>query len=281
MVLLALLGALALGLWQGEVRGDLRLRELIADLRIPSGPYIQETPSGDAPSLSQEPQSTSLLQGEQATRGPGPGEASPNVKIDTLDGNGVDQTAGGSAGERLAQSIEETPHAPLPATIELTGIWHPAMLLSIDGGPSRRIALLGSPSLAAGEHVLMFSLRSPLYRATRTMTIHLEPGTERTVICPLKPPGAITIQAALGASRGLVRVDGEIVGKTPVRQLRLAPGEHQVSILFARPSPARTMAATASLGSGEETIVTFDPRSESGFEIRSKPLEPAVGSPGT
>ncbi len=150
------------------------------------------------------------------------------------------------------------PAPPAPATLLLPPGWSDRIRVSIDGGPEFALDSARTRRLAPGSHSLTFSLLTPRYRAIETVRVVLEPGEERRLRIPIKPPGALTVQADLGSPQGRVRVDGEELGPTPLRRHFLAAGLHRVSVYAPdRPSspiferPLRVLP-------GEETVITFD-----------------------
>ena len=81
------------------------------------------------------------------------------------------------------------------------------------------------------------------------------------------------MQAGLGARQGVIRIDGRVIGKSPIRRLLLEPGDHSVDIVLGSAILGRTMTTEAKLESGEETILTFDPRQTDEVLIRRRALE--------
>jgi serine/threonine protein kinase len=272
LLLMLLLSVAGLAFWRGEVRGDLKLRHLISELR---GATLRES----------DPKTPEAQRADQAQQAPEHVEPQPstspsrNVQIEQILDPKPHLPSVDPVGSVETQSVPEpptpTPTPDLaPARIRLTGNWHPDLQLAINGGPTKRVALYGDTVLPAGRHKLTYSLRTPSYRSTRTITVRLNPGSSRTIECPIEPPGTVTIQAALGSRQGLARVDGEIIGETPVRGLHLAPGMHSVAVFFALPAPGSTQTTETTVRSSEETILTFDPGNEGEVTIRTRTLEP-------
>jgi serine/threonine-protein kinase len=265
---LPLLVIALLVLWRSEIGGDLRSQNPISEQRSGAPP---DALSGEA--TSEESEGASSRDTLLSTSGFDDPEPSRDIRIEQIDSPTTIPTS------ELPDSAGGTPSAPPPVTagLSFSGIWNQHLRVAIDDGPSRRLRAIGRTELSAGEHLLMFSLDTGSYRAKRRLSIHLEAGKDRQVKCPLLPPGALTIQAALGSRQGTVRIDGEIVGKTPVRRHYLAPGEHDVSILLTSPAPIRTLTTQATLRSDEETIVTFDSGQADGVRVRYRTLESADG----
>ena len=248
--------------WQSAIRGDLRLGNLVSDLRSGTSPASTSRSAAmteaDNPAAS-EPENTPT--GVDPVR-------SPLVHLEEI---GNRATSPQVTSEVILDA--PPPPAPAPATIRVSDIWHPRLRVTIDGGPPQRLTTLNRHELAAGKHVLVYSLNTSRYRASQETTIRLRAGEDRTIRCPLQPPGALTVQAGLGARQGVIRIDGRVIGKSPVRRLLLEPGDHSVDIVLGSAILGRTMTTEAKLESGEETILTFDPRRTDEVLIRRRALE--------
>jgi serine/threonine protein kinase len=248
--------------WQGAIRGDLRLPDLVKDRGTEPS---QQSASTSAAESQDETVAHSKTQDAGSSVAPG---LSPAVQIEEI-GKRASAPRSGSQVDRDDSPAQD----PAPATVRISNIWHPLLKVAIDGGPARRLTAVNGQELAAGKHDLLFSLDTSRYRALRKTTIRLTAGENRLIACPLPAPGALTVQAGLGARQGVIRIDGRVIGKSPIRRIYLEPGNHSVDIVLGSSVLGRTLTTQATLESRRETILTFDPRRSDGVFIRHRALD--------
>ncbi len=165
----------------------------------------------------------------------------------------------------------EPPKPPPKARVTVAKAWDDAMTVTIDDGPARRLNRAQNIELEPGSHVLTFELTQPDYSDRRETRVSLKPGQSRAVEVPLQRPGTLSVQQAISAPIGLVTVNGETWGPSPVRRRKIRPGTHKLEI-----APMRAEAEGSSRVAVEVTIkpqsavtVTFDLRKpEGGATVR-------------
>lgn len=165
--------------------------------------------------------------------------------------------------EPPVEPVEEVAPAPTVGVLSFPAGWSPRIRVSIDGSPPGPLGT--SHEVAPGAHQVTFSLELPGYRASRTLRVKVAAGDWKRVDLPLRPPGRLSIQAALGAPQTIVAIDGERPRQTPVHARMVASGQHRIAVFDRLGSTTPQLEASVYVRSGEETIVTFDPQ-------RSDPL---------
>jgi serine/threonine protein kinase len=176
-----------------------------------------------------------------------------------------------------AATVDEQPEAPAvvdSATLAFERVWSPGIQVSVDGAAPIALGRSRTVQLEPGSHSLTFSIDNKGFKASRTVRLEVEAGESRSITVPIRPPGQLTIQAHLGSPQGLVAVDGGRPLPTPVRGLRIAPGERQLTF-YSRESPgAARILTSVNVTSGQESIITFDLESGREPHLRERPAKP-------
>jgi len=136
----------------------------------------------------------------------------------------------------------------------------------VDDGPVRRLDRKQTLELEPGDHTLTFELERPDYSDRRETRVSLKPGQSRTVEVPLQRPGTLSVQQAISAPIGLVVVDGETWGPSPVRNRKLRPGAHKLEIapVRAEAEGGARVALQVTIKPQAAVTVTFDLRKPDG-----------------
>ena len=177
-----------------------------------------------------------------------------------------------------SETVPEPEPLPSPvieqATLVLAKGWHTGISASIDGANPVTLSRNASLILEPGEHSIRYALVTPDYRASRTLRVDLAPGEQRTLKNPISRPGHLSVQPSLGSPQGLVSIDGKPVGISPVRDLLLAPGRHELQV-YATNDPTLPLAkTTVEIGSARETVITFDLTGQKDLAVRYRELSP-------
>ena len=173
----------------------------------------------------------------------------------------------------LQTEAEPEPVEPVvvEATLTVAASWHPDTTVAIDGGRPTNLSKSLSFDLQPGDHKAVFSLSTPDYFSRQTVRLELESGEQRTLRSPIQRPGHLTVQASLGSPQGLVAVDGQLVGSSPLRDRKLAPGSHRLE-LYPLEGAAVPLATTQlDIGASQETVVTFDLTGRQELSVRRRP----------
>ncbi|MEJ2084853.1 MAG: hypothetical protein P8Y44_04145, partial [Acidobacteriota bacterium] len=194
---------------------------------------------------------------------------------------GVDDGSAAKAGSETGSGIEPSPAeeavvepvAVEDATLELQPSWHDQITVAVDRGQPIRLSSPHRHRLEPGSHTLAYALVTPDYRAFETIRIDLDSGETRTVPTPIPKPGFLTVQASLGSPQGLIRVAGKSLGASPLRDLKLKPGRHQLEIASHQDPSLPLSQATIDIKSSRETVVTFDLTGEREMAVRYRALE--------
>ena len=88
-----------------------------------------------------------------------------------------------------------------------------------------------------GVHHVTFSLSTPEYSARETVRVKVVPDGWKRVSMPLRPPGRLTIQSALGAPQSIVAIDQGRRQATPIYGRLVGPGGHRVAVYESAGSP--------------------------------------------
>jgi hypothetical protein len=128
-----------------------------------------------------------------------------------------------------------------------------------------------SLQLPPGDHRAVFSLSTPEYSSRQTVRLKLESGEQRTLRSPIQRPGQLTVQASLGSPQGLVAVDGNLVGSSPLRYKKLSPGSHRLELYPLEGATAPLATTQIQIRPSEETVVTFDLTGQQELSVRSRP----------
>jgi len=129
--------------------------------------------------------------------------------------------------------------------------------------------------LEPGSHTVGFRLSTADYRDSRTVRVELEPDSERTLRVPLGRPGLLSVQASLGSPQGVVYLDGEVLGLSPIRSKKLPPGQHHLQV-FAVDHPTIALAdQRIEIRSDREAVLTFDLTGQRQLAVRERPISSA------
>ena len=148
--------------------------------------------------------------------------------------------------------------------------WHPETTVAIDNGRSMKLSKSRSLELQPGEHKAVFSLSTPDYSSKRTVRLKLESGEQHTLRSPIQRPGLLTVQASLGSPQGLVAVDGNLVGNSPIQGKKLSPGSHRLELYPLEGATASLATAQLDIRTSQETVVTFDLTGRQELSVRSR-----------
>jgi len=150
------------------------------------------------------------------------------------------------------------PPPPAPGTLVVPAAWNPDMMLAI-GGRRLRLDQERTLTLPAGAHRLEFSVSTPDYSFSRELPLRIEPGQTLEVAVPIEKPGRLTVQQHLNTRPGTVRLDGQILGRAPIRGRWLAPGEHFLEVFALGGDPTQPLLSRSiSIRSDVESVLTFD-----------------------
>ncbi|NHZ73380.1 MAG: protein kinase, partial [Nitrospirae bacterium] len=173
----------------------------------------------------------------------------------------------------LQAEPEPEPAAPLvvEATLTVAASWHPETTVTIDNGRPMKLSKGRSLELQPGDHKAVFALSTPDYSSRQTVRLRLESGERRTLRSPIQRPGHLTVQASLGSPQGLVAVDGNLVGSSPLRGQKLSPGSHRLELYPLEGATAPLASVSLEIQTREETVVTFDLTGRQELSVRSRP----------
>jgi len=174
-----------------------------------------------------------------------------------------------------APAVEKPAPAPEPpkrGRLIVGPAWDPGMMLTV-GGRRYRLDREQTIELPAGTLSLEFSLESPSYSTERDLRLKLGSGATERVSIPIERPGRLTVQPHLNTRGGTVRIDGNIVGPTPLRGRWLAPGEHFVEIFPLGAGVEPGFSRPITIASAVETVVTVDLDRKLEPTIRERKLE--------
>jgi hypothetical protein len=176
------------------------------------------------------------------------------------------------------QGAEETEPESVPlieqATLAVAASWHPEMTVAVDNGRPLTLVRGRSLPLEPGHHTVVFALNTSDYSARRTQRIELSSGEQRTVSSPILRPGLLTIQASLGSPQGLIAMDGDLLGSSPLRGKKIAPGHHRLDLYPLEGSAAPVATSRLDIRASEETVVTFDLTGRQELSVRSRQADP-------
>jgi serine/threonine-protein kinase len=284
-------------LWQTEVRGTALLEDLVLELRsnradTPPFPELAEPPVEEArpPSPAVVPSGDELANESNPTNSPKPTPQNPPESTPQNPPGSIlrdhPESAPGFSTELSSVDDTSTEERPLlpptlapepqsgPASLRFTAGWHPRMTVSVDGGPPIPLARAANRTVPAGSHTLTFSLLTTRFRAVETLSVELEPGAQRVVSSPIKPPGALTIQASLGSAQAKVLVNGKSIGVSPLRHRLYPAGSYRIT-LSPREGSGPSLETRVTLQKARETILTFDLQRPEQFLLRHRPLDRA------
>jgi serine/threonine protein kinase len=154
--------------------------------------------------------------------------------------------------------VATLPPPPPKTTVTIAKAWSAEMTVAIDGGAARRLDTANTIELEPGNHVLSFSLVLPDYTDSDEVVVNLKPGQGRRVETPLRRPGRVTIQQAPGTPVGLIRINSESAGMSPVRKKLLRAGVHRLEIMPVRADSGRALNLEVSVQGDQDVVVTFN-----------------------
>jgi serine/threonine-protein kinase len=169
------------------------------------------------------------------------------------------------------------PAAPEKGSLLVAAAWDRRITVSLDGGAPQGLDRPLKLQLAPGEYGLSWAVDLGDYRDTAKTRITVKAGATTAADVPLRPPGRLTVQAALSSPRGAVLLDGVEVGQTPMRNRAVKAGEHRLEVLPA--GGAGTGAAiveTLNIHPTTQTLVTVDLARGAITSLHEKPLESGV-----
>jgi hypothetical protein len=244
---------------------------------LPAGPAASALPAV-AESLASPPR----RQPEAApVRPPPPAAASTSEPEPASSSQSSPSAAPPTPAPAIASRPTPPPAPPPPkrGRLEVPAAWNPAMILTLDG---TRYNLDHSQTieLAPGPLHLDFTLTTADYSFSRELPIRLGAGQRIPVSIPIARPGRLTVQQQIGTRPGIVRLDGEVRGRAPVRGLWLSPGDHYLEIFpLGATLEQPVVDQTVGIRSDVETIMTFDLAANPAALLRERPLAPAGGPP--
>ncbi len=159
----------------------------------------------------------------------------------------------------VAPAPAPAPKPPAKAVLALPAAWDPQMTVTVDRGAARQLDRAQEIELTPERHLLIFELMSDS-PVRKEVKIDARAGERLRVEIPIAKPGFATVQAALSSPTGMVTVDGESWGMSPVARRPLQPGPHVVVIRAARPEVAGSRAFTVpiTVESGVGLTITFN-----------------------
>ena len=84
----------------------------------------------------------------------------------------------------------------------------------------------------------------------------------------------LTVQASLGSPQGLLAVDGELLGSSPLRGKKIAPGSYRLDLYPLEGSTAPMATTQLEIRATEETVVTFDLSGRQELSVRTRQTSP-------
>jgi serine/threonine-protein kinase len=162
---------------------------------------------------------------------------------------------------------------PEPGRVVIAAAWDPAMQVRV-AGQRLRLDRQRTIELPAGSHTLQFRLETPAYSFEKSVKVRLDEGETERLAVPIERPGRLSVQPHLETRPGTVRLDGALLGPSPIRGRWLAPGEHFVEV-FADGATTPPVTQTVTVRSGFETVVTFDVDGRQPTQVRERPADGA------
>lgn len=199
------------------------------------------------------PVGTDAVVGEPVTDGP-IGDAA-GTEQDAVARGSIDPS---SPVEPPAEPPPVVPPPPAHGTLVLAAAWDAGIEAQVGDGRPVALGTRHRLELPPGRHVVHFRIDRPGYRATRDVTIDLASGAERTLSAPFSRPGQLSISAAIGHPQGLVWLDGESRGRTPIQLAGLAPGSYSLEIRPLDEDESAAIRQSVTVEPAAETRVTFD-----------------------
>ena len=166
------------------------------------------------------------------------------------------------------------PAAPEKGSLLVAAAWDRRITVSLDGGAPQGLDRPLKLQLAPGEYELSWAVDLGDYRDTAKTRITVKAGATTAADVPLRPPGRLTVQAALSSPRGAVLLDGVEVGQTPLRNRAVKAGEHRLEVLPAGGvGTGAAIVETLTIHPTTQTLVTVDLARGAITSLHEKPLE--------
>ncbi len=229
---------------------------------VDSQPPTTDPGTGTQLPPTESPEQTSSRREPVSQEAPGLGEG-PEATLS--------QVAATAA--EIQEEPEPEPVEPVvaKATVTVAASWHPDTTVTIDNGRALSLSKSHSLELQPGDHRAVFSLSTSDYSSRQTVRLTLDSGEHRTLRSPIQRPGHLTVQASLGSPQGLVAVDGELVGSSPVQARKLTPGSHRLELYPLEGASAPLATTQLDIRTRHETVVTFDLTGRQELSVRNRP----------
>ncbi len=169
-----------------------------------------------------------------------------------------------------AASEPGPPPRPTTGSLVVSRSWSDRMTVAVDGQAPRRLSREHTWELAPGRYELRFDLEAVDYREEQTVPVEVRAGETRRVEIPIRPPGRLTVQAALGSPQGRVQLDSQDLGPSPIQERALRPGDYRIEILPPEGGGLQPVSGELTLAAGGETVVTFDFQGEESLRVRER-----------
>jgi serine/threonine-protein kinase len=158
-------------------------------------------------------------------------------------------TSSGSVRKTVRVEPGKTASLDVPVYSGWIAVFAPVLLDIAENGRSIGTSEQGRLMLAPGRHQLTFANRDLGY--TSSQTVDIEPGEERSV--NILPTGELSLNALPWAE---VWIDGQKTGDTPIANLRVPLGTHEV--VFKNPQyPERRVTTTVRANAPSAAAVDF------------------------
>jgi serine/threonine protein kinase len=272
-LLWATLGALGLAVLVTGALFYLRSTESTASGRsVANATSAAARPATPAPAPATPPAATT----------PAPAPAAPTVPTATTGAASANSSPGSTTptGAIVPPAVVEPPkpQPPKNGTLAFATGWDPRVTVSVAGGPPVRLERALRRELPPGDYDLVWSVDLGDYRDSAKSRASVVSGATVNLAVPLPAPGRLTVQAALGSPRGVVRVDGAELGPTPLRNRALKAGDHRLEILPAGGATNAPVAESLTIRPGTQTLVTIDLARGVVTSLHEKPLDPTDAS---
>jgi serine/threonine-protein kinase len=169
----------------------------------------------------------------------------------------------------------QKPAPPKNGTLSFAAGWDPRITVAIAGGSPLRLERAQRREFPPGDYDLVWSVDLGDYRDSAKTRASVTSGATVNLTVPLPAPGRLTVQAALGSPRGMVRIDGSDLGPTPLRNRALRAGEHRLEILPSGGATNASMVETLTIHAATQTLVTVDLGRGVVTSLHEKPIDPS------
>ncbi len=184
---------------------------------------------------------------------------------------GAPAAANPPAEKPAAPAPTPAPSAPKRGRLVIGPAWDPGMTATI-GERRYRLDREQSIEVPAGIVPVAFAVENPAYSFRTELRLEIKGGATERVSIPIEKPGKLSVQPHLNTRPGTVRLDGDVVGPTPLRGRWLAPGQHFVEVFAAGADPGHPgFAQSITVRSDVETVVTFDVDGVVSPTVRERP----------